>query len=405
MFGMLAPAGADCPDGTRFVPLVNGSEWTHANGVWTLVGCPPGYFLGNQQCEICPGGTYCMGSSIPATPCGYSLYTLPGATAAEECEPAVFVIVTATLPILRFAFSDSVGERFSDALASICGLDRGYVMISSVVGSSRTSVSCNIATADAKKAAALAEALDSETVQIGMQMHGFSNCVLNSVQLTACRPGFALTESQTCQICPAGSYCAGGSSPSLPCSAGYYAFPGSNSSSDCKAAVFVVVVVSLPIAQGNFTSFVAARFQNALATVAGVEPGSVFVDTDIQDRRASGSTIDVTAEIAVADPTTLKTVASRISPSALNACLVSQGLPEGSLQSVKTTGFDSTEYEGPPVPLIVGVGVGSLMVFALFVTLFLLRKAESKEEWELRSAINHLRVQLRITPRDGYILG
>ena len=99
MFGMLAPAGADCPDGTRFVPLVNGSEWTHANGVWTLVGCPPGYFLGNQQCEICPGGTYCMGSSIPATPCGYSLYTLPGATAAEECEPAVFVIVTATLPI------------------------------------------------------------------------------------------------------------------------------------------------------------------------------------------------------------------------------------------------------------------------------------------------------------------
>ena len=131
----------------------------------------------------------------------------------------------------------------------------------------------------------------------------------------------------------------------------------------------------------------------------------MLVDTDIQDRRASGSTIEVTAEIAVADPSTSRSVVSRISPSALNACLVSQGFPEGYLQSVKTTGFDSTEYEGPPVPLIVGVGVGSLMVFALFVTLFLLRKAESKEERELRSAINHLRVQLRITPRDGYILG
>ena len=405
--------GAECPDGSSIVSLVPGSKWINTNGVWTLVGCPAGYTLNSEQCEVCPGGYYCTGGSIPATPCSSGLYTLPGATDAVACKPAVFVIVTISVPIMRYTFSDAVELLFLNGLASTCGLNPGYMVISGIVGDFTTSVSCTIATENAKFAAVLAQTLNGDVVQNGLSLYGFPNCAVLSVQVTGCLPGFVLSTSQTCQLCPSGFFCVGGSSPAVPCSAGFFAFPGANSSVFCKPAVFVILVISLPMSIGNFTDLEMTRFQTAVATATDVSLESVLVvkadelsmRADNTLRRTSYSSIQVTAEIAVADTSAALSVAGKINPSILNKCLVSQGLPEGSLQSVTTSVSNLSFSQGAPIALIVGAFVGSFVLLLSCFAVFLFSKVEAEDERELRYTMEQLRTKLHITAQDGYLVG
>ena len=397
--------GAKCPDGSDFVPLISGSEWTNKNGIWNLIGCPAGYTLNSQECELCPGGAYCVGGSIPATPCPSRYYALPGGETAGVCYPAVFVIVTTTVPILRAGFSDEVGLLFQIALASVCGLNPGYVVIQGLVGDAQTSISCKIASDDAESATELAQSLSSDFVQRGLDSHGFPNCSLESVQVTGCLPGFELTEGQTCQLCPAASFCVGGSSPSRPCSAGYYSFPGSNSSKACRPVVFVVVVVSLPIAKSNFTESETLRFLSALANAVHVDLENVFVVTAAQSRRESASSLQITAEIAAADSNAAESIVDNLSPSVLDACLMVQGLPTGSLQSVTTVATNPQAGAKQSLPIIVGVLVGSFAIFISFFIFVWFRKVESEEEQELRCTMHRLRVKFGLTAHNGYLVG
>ena len=378
------------------------------HGTWALVGCPEGYELNFQQCNVCPGGYYCIGGSVPATPCGPGFYALPGAKLFETCSPAVFVVVTIQVPISRYSFSDDISRLFQEALASVCGLDSGYVVISGIVGDIQTSVSSNIATSDAKSAAELAQVLNGEFVHNGLNSHGFSNCTLEAVQVTGCLPGYELSESQACQLCPAGSFCVGGASSSTQCSAGFYAPAGSNSSNSCKPAVFVIVVVILPISNNNFTVLVTSRFQMALAAAAAVSLQNVFVVTSAQGRRVgpsgSASSVQVTAEIAVSDTNAAQSIVNNMSPSVLNKCLILEGLPPGSLQSITTTALNSV-YQGSSLPVIVGALIGSFLLLFGIVTVYFIGKAEPEDERELRRTIENLRVQLCITAQYGYFLG
>ena len=404
MINVFFVKGATCPDGSTFRSVVAGSQWTNENGIWFLVGCPPGYTLSSQQCKICPGGAYCTGGSIPATPCASGLYSLPGAKQASVCFPAVFVIVTITVSVLRSDFSDEDGILFQNALASLCGEDPGYVVIEGVAGDAQTTVTCNIATMDAKSAAQLARTLSSEEVEEGMTARGFSNALLESVKVTGCLPGFELLETQTCLLCPAASFCTGGSRPSVPCIAGYYSFPGSNSSSCCNPAVFVTIVASLSMTSNNFTGSVAIRFQTALAEAAGASVESVLVVSTVQGRRSSEPYIEVTAEIAASDASAAENIVSKISPTVLNSFLLAQGLPSCSLKSVSTAASNASGQGAPLASIVAAIIGGFAILFGCFAT-FLFRKVESEDERELRCTIQRLRAKIHITAQDGYLVG
>ena len=385
----------------RFVPNVAGSVWSGTGGIWTLIGCPAGYALYSQQCTLCPGGCYCEGGSVPASACGANLYALPGARTSAECNTAVFVIVTISVPILRYSFSTADEIRFQQALANISSENPGYMIISGVNGDSETTVTSNIATADAGSAAALAQRLDWATVQIGLASHGFSDSLLKAVQVTACLPGFVLSESQVCRLCPAGFFCAGGSSGSVPCPAGYFAYPGANTSKSCKPAIFVVIVISLPVHISNITDSFIVRLETALADAAGISSASILILSTSQGRRASDLSTLVTAEIAASDSDAAMSISKLLKSSALESSLAAEGIYGASLQSVTTTVLTPVNLEDP-TPIIAGSIVG-LVVIIICIAALLISKAEPQEERELQLTISKLRAQLRITAQDGYL--
>ena len=161
-----------------------GSAWSAQNGVWILVGCPPGYFLNAQQCQICPAAFYCTGGSVPSTPCSAGHFTLPGANVSTSCVPAVFVVVTVNLQISRPAFTDAQSELFQGALADSADSEAGYIIIDVIKSGdtpTATTITAKVAKPNAETAAALAAKLDANTVQAGFISRGFLGATLVSV--------------------------------------------------------------------------------------------------------------------------------------------------------------------------------------------------------------------------------
>ena len=116
--------------------------------------------------------------------------------------------------------------------------------------------------------------------------------------LVSCPMGFemqsASLDTQQCLVCPAASYCVGGTSPSTPCPEGTYAQPGANSSSSCHPVVFVEMVLTLPLTRDEFTSMLQANFLQAIAASSGVSLGDVTISSvSATDRRDLGASIQV----------------------------------------------------------------------------------------------------------------
>ena len=155
--------GARCLDGSAIVSLVEGSTWLSKNGIWTLIGCPAGYFLSSEQCLRCSASFYCAGGNEPSEPCDAGLFTLPGATAKTSCFPSEYVIISINLPIKRPDFSDAVSLQFQSALAQSVKQDPGYIMIDTIKsGGSLTTtiVISKIAVLNASAADVLVKNLD-----------------------------------------------------------------------------------------------------------------------------------------------------------------------------------------------------------------------------------------------------
>ena len=64
-------AGATCPDGNIFLPVVNGSKWavnkSTGNNLYRLIECPAGYVISQDEsfpdqdrCVQCQAGTYSL---------------------------------------------------------------------------------------------------------------------------------------------------------------------------------------------------------------------------------------------------------------------------------------------------------------------------------------------------------
>jgi hypothetical protein len=77
-------AGATCPDGSNFVPVVNGSQWdvnqSSGNHLYRLVKCPAGYIISRDdkfpdqdRCVQCQVGTYSLivatSTAVACQPC------------------------------------------------------------------------------------------------------------------------------------------------------------------------------------------------------------------------------------------------------------------------------------------------------------------------------------------------
>ena len=358
--------------------LVPGSNWSASDGIWTLVSCPPAYVLENKVCQICPAACYCTGGSAPATPCGSGLFTPPGAVSAASCTPAVFVIITAALPILRHDFDDQESLLFQNALASITNRAAGYVMVVTIAQASTVSstlVTSNIATVDANAAAVLKQQLDSNKFAVDLATHGFIGGELVSLQVTACPPGYELLPSLECQLCPANHICTDGSSVAELCPADSFAPPGSNSSASCVTVVYVLVVILLPVSQDNFTLQEQNKFQMALALAAAVpvEKAIIVTYNPVQSRRSRALSIKVNSEIAADDSSSADLVSSNLNPSRINSNLIAQGLPQGTLISVVVSNLQSAEtniYSQTFIGGIIGAFVCLLVIIAIGLKLY-----------------------------------
>ena len=407
--------GAKCTDGSQVVPVINGSRWYISSGKWILSACPGGYYLSSQQCILCPALFYCAGGSVTATPCPSSMFTLPGAVSKSSCVPAVFVIVTVNLPILRPAFSDLERINFQSALASIANLSSGFVVVDIVQSGgddTSTTITSRIATSDVWAAGTLGENLGAKYVHETLSLHGFYGSALVSLQLTGCTPGFELLPSKTCQRCPSNYFCEGGVLGREPCPSNSFSLPQSNSSISCTPVVFVVIAIYLPMSQSNFTSTAESNFLMALALVSGVSVDLVWIVTLINERREveSKKGLTVNCQIAAENTNSAIKISKALDEYSLNSKLRSFGLPPAVIKAITITGSESGYGDSDAISTIRWVILGSTLgivfisgVTGLSLYKFLKRK-ESPEETELSRAVAVLLSRLQVTAQRGYLM-
>ena len=385
---VVCPAGATCPDGScalsRYPSLScpeGGNivgDWTRQNdtGLYSIQGCPAGYYLNSEQCQLCPALYYCSGGVLPSTPCPSGQFSSPGAAFKENCTSAVFVYLVVNLPILRPFFTDQTSAKFQSVLAKSAHTDSNHVVIDIVQSGddpSTTDVTSRVATLDASSAAALVLKLNVTAIQSSFAQNGFAGSSLMSVQVTACVQGYVLQTQpppSTCLPCQANYYCLGGTAASAPCPGGTFSASAANSSASCTQAA-VVLVVNLPVPQSNFTANFQSMFERALALTAGVDADQVAI-VSINDassaRRAmqvsNPQAVQVTSQIIAANPTTAAVISDKLDSSSLNSNLQGQGLPKSSAISVAVKSSLPT-YSGSSIslPAVIGGCIGGFVFF------------------------------------------
>lgn len=394
----------DCPDGLHLVPRVNGSTWMASKGIWTLISCPPGYSLTAGQCELCPAACYCTGGSIPPTPCGLGLFSLPGAKSVVWCYPVVFVVVVLELPIFRQGFTAQAELTFQQALATKVGVEYDLVLVVGIMGDIETAITTNIATPDARAAAVLYRNLRSYSAENWTKLDHYVGSNLISIQVSGCVPGYTLDSSQICQLCPSNFYCNGGSEAALPCPIRSFSMPGANSSVMCIPAVFVVVTLSFSLASSNFSGAAEYKLQSAVALTADISVGRIVIVSLKTSRRSLNPSLDITLDIAADNVDVATSIVKKLDTAALNVNLQSQGLPSAILKSVIVTATQDAQSGNSMLEVVIGSLVGvSILLFMSGLVLYY-RNAEPEDEKQLHQASRRLRARLGIRMRDGYLL-
>jgi len=185
---------------------------------------------------------------------------------------------------------------------------------------------------------------------------------------TSCVPGFELLPSQGCNPCPLNFYCVGGVTGSSACPSATFSFPGANSSASCLPAVFVEVVVSLPLAANNFTMAVRDKFRTGLAMAANVDSGRVSIAGVVESvRRSTSLSMQVTSNIAADNAQAAESISSGIKPSDLNSMLSAEGLPSATLQAVTVKVSSAQSASAFSLPAVVVGSVGGFAVLAILL--------------------------------------
>jgi serine/threonine protein kinase len=384
---MTCPAGALCPDGSCAFHhglsnrvctggyLIQGRwEVNNVSKRFELLGCPPGYSAGSEECNVCPAAFYCTGNNVPSRPCLSTSFTPPGANSSTTCKPSVFVTVTVNLPIKRPDFNDFLARQFNKALANATRLNPGYVAIKVVQSGDdpeTTTVASDLVVPDAKEAAALVDLFKRGIMTGGMAFDGrlWHNVHLLSVKVTSCIPGYELDLiQQSCELCPANYYCVGGSLGRVACSTvleSSFSPPGSNQTASCTSAVFITLVFSIPLM--NVTDDLRSKLIVAISLTAGIPSERVTISFG-NARRAEeppASALVVTAKLAASDAASASTMKGKLDLSSLNTRLVAEGLPQS--KSISVTIPETSSYlsgQSLSTSAVIGFSVAAIILLA-----------------------------------------
>ena len=138
-----------------------------------------------------------------------------------------------------------------------------------------------------------------------------------------------------CQPCSAFFYCTGGGLPSTPCASNQYSLPKSTAEAGCYAAVFVVVIINVPIIREDFVGETEVSFQSALANAARLSPDYVYLD--IIQAGPDPSTTTVTSKIATNDASEASALFQGLDSVTVQAAYTSTGFGSATLISVQET--------------------------------------------------------------------
>ena len=154
--------------------------------------------------------------------------------------------------------------------------------------------------------------------------------------LQGCPPGYELIVlSEVCSMCPAFSYCLGGSNAHIPCPDGMFSMPGSNSSLLCYRPTFVVISLKIPSFIEDFSTADQTELRKGLALAAEDAVGKVVIQS------ISSSSFEVTriiSMIARQDAVSAAHLRVKLAILFLNSSILSQqGIPLASLDAVSVT--------------------------------------------------------------------
>jgi serine/threonine protein kinase len=375
-----------CPDGSR---IVGDWEVDNASKRFTLRGCPPGYSVSTNKCDVCPAFFYCTGGKVPFRPCPSDSFTPPGATSLASCIQSVFVIVTLNMPIKRPDFVDDNVVRFRTVLANLTIQRPEFVTIKLVQAGDdpeTTTVTVDLALPDAKEAVTVVDRVKSKYVRAGLESSGYYTGASHiSVQVTKCILGYELNlASLTCQLCPTSYFCVGGSLGKEACpTARGYSPPGANNATACTSAVFITLTFSLPIFKGNFTDMTESKVIAAISSAAGMSSERVSISTGIMARRDNQQSVLITAKLAAEDAASAAAVKNKINQENLNKQLQAVGIPESNSFSISIP-ESSAENTGQTLSngAVIGISVGAVVLFAAvcFGVFYLARQMKRQSE-------------------------
>ena len=152
--------------------------------------------------------------------------------------------------------------------------------------------------------------------------------------LAGCPPGYYLSFEQ-CYPCPALFYCTGGVLPSTPCASDQYSMPRARSEGGCFAAVFVFVVINVPISRPDFLGPTESLCQDAIARATGRSPD--YVNLDIIQAGDNPRTTTVTSRVATFNAKEAAELFQDLNSSIVQAAFTSIGLSSPTLISVQVT--------------------------------------------------------------------
>jgi hypothetical protein len=92
--------------------------------------------------------------------------------------------------------------------------------------------------------------------------------------LVSCPAGYELAR-QECTLCPAASYCPGGSDAHVPCLDGLFSTPGSESPKACRQVVFVFVSILFPVSTDDLSGSDLLSTKQMLALLGDIFEGDV----------------------------------------------------------------------------------------------------------------------------------
>jgi hypothetical protein len=226
--------------------------------------------------------------------------------------------------------------------------------------------------------------------------------------LVSCPQGHEMMSTiQMCEQCSAGYFCIGGSAARAACPAGTFSLPKSNSSNACEPAVFILVSITLALAQALFTLEMQDLYRDALSNLCSISQYEVGIQSLSRNGRSiyGSDSIEVVFKIAIFDTSKSHLVLSKLEQVELDYELREAKLPNGTLNYFKV---DAPLLTAAPATwiLVVACTCAALGVLLILGMAWCINhKVKSPSELELQMMVAEIRKKLRITLKDGYAVG